>query len=351
MKQRRSVAGARIRARLLFLCLLAAGALSSWRAHAQTSATDKATAEALFDRGLSLMHQGSFKEACELLEQSQATEQAIGTMLYLAECYERLGRTASAWALFREASSRAQAAGHTERAEAGKRRADVLERTLSRLTVDVPRESAIEGLEVSCNGTPVALRAWGLALPVDPGPQYIEARAPRREAWSQRVQVESGASARVSVPLLALAPRAEPVALKGAQATEPAEPSVLSSGALKTDSAGVGHRFSAQQISGLALGAGGVVALALGGGFGIKAILKNNEAKDECPGDKCTPHGRQLTEQANDAARVSNATFITGGVLLVAAAVVYFTAPKPRRISARPTLAPGLAGLSVGGAF
>src|ERR1700712_2438459 len=107
-------------------------------AQAQVTASDKATAEALFDRGLALLREGKLEEACARLEQSNAVEHGIGTMLYLAECYEKSGRTASAWALFREASSEAQAAGQVERAVAGRQRAERIEPTLSRLTVEVP---------------------------------------------------------------------------------------------------------------------------------------------------------------------------------------------------------------------
>ena len=79
-------------------------------AQAQGSADQKAAAEALFDKGLAAMKQGEYAQACAFLEQSQSVERGIGTMLYLAECYEKLGRTASAWAMFREAASAAKAA-------------------------------------------------------------------------------------------------------------------------------------------------------------------------------------------------------------------------------------------------
>src|SRR6187200_393022 len=75
----------------------------------QATAAEKATAEALFDEALRLMHAGSFAEACPKFEVSQRIEAAVGTMLYLAECYEKIGRTASSWATFREAASLAEA--------------------------------------------------------------------------------------------------------------------------------------------------------------------------------------------------------------------------------------------------
>ena len=60
------------------------------------SAADKAAAEGLFDQGRASMQEGDFAKACGLLERSQHIDPGVGTLLYLAECYEKSGRTASA---------------------------------------------------------------------------------------------------------------------------------------------------------------------------------------------------------------------------------------------------------------
>src|SRR5262249_13171001 len=94
-------------------CWLALGATP---ALAQTSASDKAAAEALFDQGVRLMKQNSFADACPKLEESERIDPAVGTLLYLGECYERVGKTASAWATFREAASLASTSNQADRA-------------------------------------------------------------------------------------------------------------------------------------------------------------------------------------------------------------------------------------------
>src|SRR5688500_5523674 len=94
---------------------LALGLYTS-QAAAQASASDKAAAEALFDQGLRLMKQNSFSEACPKLEESNRIDPAVGTLLYLGECYERVGKTASAWATFREAASLATNSSQPDRA-------------------------------------------------------------------------------------------------------------------------------------------------------------------------------------------------------------------------------------------
>src|SRR5262245_66532784 len=79
------------------------------------SAADKAAAEALFDQGRAAMQEGDFAKACGLLERSQHIDPGVGTLLYLAECYEKSGKTASAWATFREAADAAEAQRKADR--------------------------------------------------------------------------------------------------------------------------------------------------------------------------------------------------------------------------------------------
>src|SRR5689334_20626402 len=95
----------------LAVLLLVLGLLWTSLAQAQTSAADKAAAEALFDEGVKLLQKGKYEEACKKLEASERVDSGIGTLLYLADCYEKLGKTASAWATFRAAASKAQSAG------------------------------------------------------------------------------------------------------------------------------------------------------------------------------------------------------------------------------------------------
>ena len=109
-------------------------------AGAQT-VSDKAAAEGLFDQGRTAMQEGDFTKACGLLERSQHIDPAVGTLLYLAECYEKGGRTASAWATFREAADAATAAKEAQRARTGRERAQRLEPLLSRLTIQVAPET------------------------------------------------------------------------------------------------------------------------------------------------------------------------------------------------------------------
>src|SRR5690606_11378411 len=96
------------------LCL-AACLLLPRVASAQPSANEKAAAEALFRQGTELSAEERFREACVKFEGSQRLDPALGTMLHLAECYDRIGKTASAWAMFTEAAAIARSTNQPER--------------------------------------------------------------------------------------------------------------------------------------------------------------------------------------------------------------------------------------------
>jgi hypothetical protein len=309
--------------------------LTCQSASAQPTSADKASAQVLFDHGRKLLQEGNYAEACKRLEQSQAIDPGLGNLLYLADCYEHLDRTASAWALFVEAASRAGAAGETERASVARRRADTLKPRLSTLTLDVPQPHAAAGLELVRNGQPVASGLWGIAVPVDPGEHTVLARAPGRMTWSGTVHVSTnGASATTTIPLLQEAPEitatsASNVALVpgGAELPASAQKPLLAPAA---DSGS-----SAQSVMGIVLAGVGGAAIVAGAVFGARAIAKNNQAKAFCPdgGPRCKgPMGVELTEQADAAADAANFLMIGGAGVLLGGAILYLVAPsKPER--------------------
>src|SRR6188768_1686196 len=187
--------------RLALACACLLAALSGARpASGQVSAEEKATAEAVFEEGMRLIKVGNFAEACPKFELSQRIEPAVGTMLYLAECYEKTNRSASAWAMFREAASLAETSGQTERMKTAQARAARLEPRLSWLTIEVAKDALVPGLQIRRNSVPVSTELSGTASPVDPGEVVVDASAPGRLPFSTKVRVAAKARVVVSVP-------------------------------------------------------------------------------------------------------------------------------------------------------
>ena len=300
------------------------------------------------------MKQNSFEGACPKLEESERLDPAVGTLLYLGECYERVGKTASAWATFREAASLAGTSNQADRARVASGRAQELEPKLSRLTVELaPDVSKIDGVVVKRGSQRIEPSLYGTPLPVDPGEYLIEVSAPGYERWTTPIKVEAGgASASVRVPGLVKAPEtATPAPL----ATEPSAQS--STPRSLPPPASSASALSTQQTLGLVAGGVGLIGVGLGSYFGIRAISQNSDAEQHCPkSPKCNDSiGPNLTDKAQSSASASNIAFAVGGVLLATGAVLYLTGGRSSseedRVALVPLFAPGAAAASISGRF
>ncbi len=104
-------------------------------------ASDLSRAESLFRSGKLIRDAGFYADACPLFAQSSRLARGVGVLLYLGDCDEHEGRTASAWTAFRDAESLARQRDDS-RAEIAHTRADALAGQLSRLTIVVPKGSS-----------------------------------------------------------------------------------------------------------------------------------------------------------------------------------------------------------------
>src|SRR5512133_281953 len=157
--------------------------LTSGLAHAQ----DPAAAEVLFQEGRRLLAEGNIAAGCEKLKESFALDAMSGTLLNLADCYEKDGKTATAWARFRNAASLARSQGKVEQAAEANRRAKALEPELAYITIAVP--DPVPGLEVRRNDLEVSPGTFGVAVPADPGKVEIVASAPGYRSYRSTLEL------------------------------------------------------------------------------------------------------------------------------------------------------------------
>lgn len=320
---------------------------------ADANASQKAAAESLFDDAVKAMKGGHFIEACPKLEESERIDPGIGTLLYLGECYDKTGRSASAWATFREAASTAQAQGETDRARVAATRADRLQPTLSKLTVRVAPETAqLPSLRVMRDTSTLSSAVFAIALPVDPGRYRVTASADGYQSFETEIEIGAAGDLKaVDIPVLKPAALNAPKSL-GGPAVAPAS-DVSAIGAPKTaDTSGASVWRNAAYVT----GALGVVGLGIGSYFGVKAISKNSDAKTHCPrGNRCDDAlGESLTKDAQHAAVASNIAIGLGAVFVAAGVVLYLShdpAREAARIELHPLVGRDLAGVGLGGAF
>ena len=160
---------------------------------ASEALADSQAAEALFSEGRRLMDQGSYAAACAKFEESNKADPAIGTQLNLATCYEKLGKTASAWSTYMQVANASGAGGRSDRARLAQARAAALLSQLSKLTITAP-PGMEHAASIRVDGAPWSAATTGIATPVDPGRHVIDATAPNKPAFHRVVDVPGNAA-------------------------------------------------------------------------------------------------------------------------------------------------------------
>lgn len=295
-----------------------------------------ATAQALYDAANADMETGSFAAARKKLEEVvRLLPDAPGAKLTLAECHEKLGKLASAWAEYAAAEALARRRGQPDRAQLAAEKAAELRSRLATLTIRVsPGAAGLKGLSLTRDGAPIGDAQWGAPLPVDAGAHEIAAAAPGHTSWTSRVEVAAdGVDLTITVPPLAPIP--------GAAA--PAPP------------AGAARPW--QRPLGLGtIGAGGAGVLIGVAAFGLSATRQGASDDGHCAlNGACDEEGAALRRQARGLADFATGALIAGGliagvgVLLVLSAPAQDGAREARWPAVRAAVSPG--GLTVGGSF
>ena len=299
-------------------------------------------AESLFQQALEDMRAADFVSACPKLEKSHDLEAKSGTLISLAFCHEKLGRTATAWRNYRDAATLAAQEGRDDYVTKANGLAAQLVPRLANVRVRAP---AIEGLTVAIDGEVVAPEDRRGDIHVDPGRNTVVAEAPGRRTWTTTIDVGTEERKTVEVPdlekILSSAPLAPPAP------TITPTPTANDAGP------------SAGAIAGYTLigvgGAASIAGLVLGG----LVLGKKSTVEEQCDQDtrECTPNGLEARDAGATLSTASTATLI-GGLALAGTGVtlVLLTGddedPSPltgATISLRPL--PGGGTLEMGGRF
>lgn len=301
-------------------------------AHAQT-AEDQAIARSLFDEGMRLSKEGKYNEACPKFEASLRRYSGIGTRGKLAECYEQVGKTASAWALWSEVASFSRKNNEPDREAYATEHAKALEPKLSHITVRVAPEDQTLGIVVKRDGEAMDAATFGVSVPVDPGKLQMEASAPDHVIWHREIIVAPQANVAVDVPPLAAAP----TQAKASTEPPPAAP----------------EKTSWQKPVGIAAIGVGAAVVATGAVFGLVASSKWSDAfSNGCSHDTNVCSTQSAYDQSKSAgtfASLSNVFIIGGAVVAGAGVVLWVTAPKSHSDEAPKTATLGLSPIPLPG--
>lgn len=288
-------------------------------------------AQELFDRGRALMKEGRSAEACPLFEKSQELDPGLGTQFNLADCYEKVGKLASAHALFSRVAESARATAQQQRARVAEERAAAVAPRSSKLRIVVPAGQG-SGLRIERDGVELSAEEWNVPVPVDPGVHRVRAWGPGLGQWATEVSVTVEGSVRE-----VLIPASD-------------EPSFFDP---------LHHKLA------LASAGVGLIGVSAGTVFGLRAITKKNEAnRAGCNGASCsTAESVELREQARRAGNTATLTMSIGAAGLATAAVLFWVVsderdpedpaanPPAAELELHPVVAAGGGGLSLRGAF
>ncbi len=314
-------------------------------------------ARVLFSEGRDLVAAGDYAAACPKFEESLRLELGVGTQYHLADCWEHLGRSASAHALFLGAAASAKAAREAEREQVLRERAAALEPRLVRLVIEAgdpdPR------LVIKRDDLPLEQETWGKAVAVDPGTYVIVAKAPGKKAWQRTLKIEASSKiVTVEVPTLE-ASEPKPASQAKPASVAPARRKQLPPPAPEPSRNDRGR--SSPNYKALALGGGGLAALAVGTFFGFSYKSANDDAKAICPSSTgCSVRDIEDHDRLVDEATTARAWAYLGvgaGVAALGGALALYVFDKPEAsdaagIRALPTLgASGELGASVMGSF
>lgn len=303
------------------------------------------------------MEAGRYDEACPKFEESLRLDHGMGTQFNLAHCWEKLGRTASAWALFLDVAAAARAGNQPDRERAARERANAIEPKLTRLKITIT--APIPEMKVMRGQQEVGRAAWGTAVPVDPGDHVIRVSAPGKREWSQEVNVPADSKAvSITVPELEDAPESAQEQLRA-----PTEAVVTEEGPSPASPAS--GDSSGQKTAAYVIGGAGIAAAAVGTIFMLQSRSDNAEAKKLCTGGDGTICEGGLPEQdryyalRDDAKREQLIGIIglgVGGAALVTATVLFFNADSgpetpESAFSVTPVLGLGNWGASVSASF
>jgi hypothetical protein len=320
---------------------------------AQSAAT--AAAEQLFQDGKKLLEAGKTHEACEKFAASQEADPGLGTLLHLASCHEKEGKTASAWAEFSDAMAQAANRGEKDREKYAREHVQALDKQLRKVVLELPKRP--DGLALKLDGKAIPVGSLGTAFPMDPGRHALELSAPHKKTATETLTIGATTGTdRIVLPELVDEPTASPAPspLPGAaprDTASPADPGTPPDPTKRWIGVGLG-------VGGIALGVVAAVELATAASRdktstsdAVQALLPppNTSAADWAKASK-DAHTQAVTAQTFGII-FGAAGVVSLGVGIYLFATSFGTAPKARTggLSLSPMMGRGVSGLSLTG--
>lgn len=298
----------------LSLLIVAMGVgLFASSAAAQTHGRQEELADAAFVEGRRLLNEGNLEKACERLEESDRLSASGRAVINLAECLERRGMLASAYARFLETARRASLAGLTEVERHARERAASLEPRVPRLRFVMRPASDAAGVVVLRDGKTLPRESFDRADPFDPGTAHtFEATAPEHSPFRTSVVAREGTTLDVELVWSGVhGPTAVPVA----RSVEGASP-------------------SPSPLRWWLLGGGGALAI-VGTVAGLQVLSAKNTVASRCEAStrSCDDEGIDAAGRGATYEVIAPLTFVASALAVAASAYLFFSASPSRKVA------------------
>jgi hypothetical protein len=330
------------RAWLVPLAVVAATVLvSSKPAFAQDREAD---AERLFREGQKLLEERRYGEACPKFEQAYKKDGQLGTLLNLAFCHKEQGAIWYAWLEFREAELKATELGRNDRRDFAKGQLPALEKSLSKLVVDNPKNIPLVEILVEDKRIPDAEK--GAPFAAEPGQRKLTFRAKGDKVGTLLVNLPTaGKTTHVTVPEMTDDVKAAPVDT-GAQNDGVQSRATVPAARTETPSSQSSQKTLALGAFGIAAVGGVVMVVA-----GIMTLTNDCAALGDSANCVKDAEGKGDDEKSRGdttgmIANIGGAVMLVGGA---AGAFLWFTSPKEAdkssAVKVKPQIGLGYAGL------
>jgi tetratricopeptide (TPR) repeat protein len=286
------------------------------------------SAEQMFQEGRAALAEEDYEGARSYFERSYKLDPALGTLLNLAVCEEKVGKLRAALAHLQEAM---------DKAEADDRRRPLIAQRLARLDLRVPRLTIRPSrpfdpeVRVSLDAKVLGPTEIGTTIRIDPGTHVLDCAGPRGERCTIVFTVNEGQEA-VQVP--ALSTPATP-------APSPREPEPLLVAAPPPVQP-IDRSAAERRSFAYAAGGFGLASIAVGLLAGVSVLQQKAAVEAHCVDKACDEEGMAAADKGKTLSIVS--TVATGLGVVVMGTSVYL-------LMSAPTVKDSPTGISVAGSF
>jgi hypothetical protein len=267
----------------------------------------------VFEEGRALAKTGDYEGAARKFLEAHMMEPSVGALLNLGDCYEKLGRFASARTRFLEA---VRLAGNTDPARASEARARATKLDAQIAWIDFAH-AINNAAKVTIDGEPVAAGMERVA--VDPGNHEVVVSTTGGE---RRTTVRLGAG-ESTAPVSLDPPKKE------REKERPAPP-----GDLEPSRSDDG--WSTMQWVGVGAAGAGAIGLGVGAVFGVIAAGKKSDLDAKCVDYPRCPESQRADVQstyddASSAATISTIGILAGAVLVAGGVTLFLLSPSEKK--------------------